>query len=110
MTLWANIYVHSHLGCGTDSVFYQFLKVSQIFQRHKSDAHKQDFEIKLNLTNGQAQNGVNFEFEIKFHLECHGRSPRKTIRTLSKVLYTNGPNLAILALMGPELLHRQASD
>ena len=23
-TLWANIYVHSHLGCGTDSVFISF--------------------------------------------------------------------------------------
>ena len=51
-TLWANIYVRSHVGCGTDSVFIRFLQVSQIFQRRKSDANKQDFENKLNLTSG----------------------------------------------------------
>ena len=49
-TLWANIYVRSHVGCGTDSVFIRFLQVSQIFQRRKSDANKHDFENKLNLT------------------------------------------------------------
>ena len=49
-TLWANIYVRSHAGCGTDSVFNPFLQGSQIFQRRKSDANKQDFENKLNLT------------------------------------------------------------
>ena len=49
-TLWANIYVRSHVGCGTDSVFIRFLQVSQIFQRRKSDANKHDFEKKLNLT------------------------------------------------------------
>ena len=30
--------------------FHPFLKVVQIFQKHKSDANKQDFETKLNLT------------------------------------------------------------
>ena len=30
--------------------FHPFLRVSLIFQRRKSDANKQDFEIKLNLT------------------------------------------------------------
>ena len=49
-TLWANIYVRSHVGCGTDSVFIRFLQVSQIFQRRKSVANKHDFENKLNLT------------------------------------------------------------
>ena len=109
-----------------------FMQVSQIFQRCKSDANKQDFENKLNLTcqaqstpktigiltkvfctsspnlvvlaqtgdellHGQAQNGVNFDFEVKFDLEGQGQSPPKTIGILTKVFYTFGPNLAILA-------------
>ena len=73
--------------------FHMFLQVSQIFQRRKSDANKRDFENKSNLTcqaqstpktigiltkvfctgdelsRGQAQNGVNFDFEVKFDLE-----------------------------------------
>ena len=92
--------------------FHPFLQVSQIFQRRKSDANKQDFENKLNLTShaqstpntigiltkvystsgpnlvalawtgdrssrGQAQNGVNFDFEVKFDLEGQGQSPPK---------------------------------
>ena len=43
-TLWVNIFVCSHLVCGTDSVFHMFVKVSPIFLRCKSDANKQDFE------------------------------------------------------------------
>ena len=92
--------------------FIRFLQVSQIFQRRKSDANKQDFENKLNLTGhaqltpkttgilnkvfsisgpylvaltwtgdelsrGQAQNGVNFDFEVKFDLGGQGQSPPK---------------------------------
>ena len=144
-TLWANIYVRSHVGCGTDSVFIRFLQVSQIFQRRKSDANKHDFENKWNLTcqaqstpktigiltkvfwtsgpnsaalswtddelsPGQAQNGVNFDFEGKFDLEGKGQSPRKTIGTLTKVFYIYGSNLVILAWTGLELSRGQASD
>ena len=144
-TLWANIYMRSHVGCGTDSVFIRFLQVSQIFQRRKSDANKHDFENKLNLTcqaqstpktigiltkvfwtsgpnsaalswtddelsPGQAQNGVNFDFEGKFDLEGKGQSPRKTIGTLTKVFYIYGSNLVILAWTGLELSRGQASD
>ena len=118
--------------------FHTFMQVSPIFQRRKSDANKQDFENKLNLTcqaqstpktigiltrvfctsgpnlvvlawtgdelsHGQAQNGVNFDFEVKFDLEGQGISPPKTIGILIKVFYTFGPNLAILAWTGPEL-------
>ena len=118
--------------------FIRFLQVSQIFQRRKSDANKQDFENKLNLTchaqstpkttriltklfstsdpnlvalawkgdelsHGQAQNGVNFDFEVKFDLESHGQSPPKTIGILTKVFYTYGPHLVILAWTGYEL-------
>ena len=46
---------------------------------------------------GQAQNGVNFDFEVKFDLEGQGQSPPKTIGILTKVFYTYGPNLLILA-------------
>ena len=56
------------------------------------------------------QNGVNFDFGVKFDLEGHGQSPppppppppkkkkkkKKTIRILTKVFYTYGRNLVIL--------------
>ena len=58
-------------------------------------------------TNSQAQNGVNFDFEVKFDLEGHGQSPPKTIGILTKAFYTF---VAILAWTGPELSHGQASD
>ena len=41
--------VRSHVGCGRVHQTL-LLHVPQIFQRRKSDANKQDFEIKLNLT------------------------------------------------------------
>ena len=87
-TLWANIYVRSHVGCGTD-FFSSVLQVSQIFQRCKSDAKKQDFENTLNLT-FQAQ------------------STHKTIMILTKVFWTFGPNSVVLAWKDEELSRRQA--
>ena len=45
----------------------------------------------------QAQNGVNFDFEVKFDVEGQGQSPPKTIGILTNVFYTYGPNLVILA-------------
>ena len=45
------------------------------------------------LSRGQAQNGVNFDFEVKFDLKSQGQSPPKTIGILTKVFYTYGPNL-----------------
>ena len=125
--------------------FIRFLHVSQIFQRRKSDANKQDFENKFNLTchaqsppktigiltkifctsgpnlvalawtgdelsRGQAQNRVNFDFEVKFDLEGQGQSPPKTIGILTKVFYIYGPNLVILADTGHELSRGQARD
>ena len=57
----------------------------------------------------QAQNGVTFDFEVKFDLEGQGQSPPKTIGILTKVFYTYGPNLAILAWTGDELSRGQAS-
>ena len=59
------------------------------------------------LSPGQAQNGVNFDFEVKFDLEGQGQSPPKTIGTLNKVFYTYSPNLVILAWMGDEWSRRQ---
>ena len=49
------------------------------------------------LWHGQAQNGVNFDFEVKFDLECQGISPPKTVGILTKVFYIYGPTLVILA-------------
>ena len=115
------------------------------FERRKSDANKQDFENKLNLTcqaqstpktigiltkvfctsgphlvvlartgdelsQGQAQNGVNFDFEVKFDLKGQGQSLPKTIGIITKVFYIYGPNLMILAQRGDELSRRQTRD
>ena len=46
---------------------------------------------------GQAQNGVNFYFDLKFDLEGQGRLPPKTKGILTKVFCIFGPNLVILA-------------
>ena len=119
----------------------RFLQVSQIFQRRKRDANKQDFVNILNLTcqaqstpktilikvfctsgpnlvvlarkgdelsHGQAPNGVNFDFEVKFDLEGQGQSLPKTIGILTKVFYIYGPNLVILAERSDELSRGQA--
>ena len=58
----------------------------------------------------QAQNGVTFDFEVKFDLKGQGQSPPKTIGILTKVFYTYGPNLVILGWTGDELSRGQASD
>ena len=58
-------------------------------------------------TNSQTQNGVNFDFEVKFDLEGQGQSPPKTKGILIKVFYTYGPNLVILAGTGDELSRGQ---
>ena len=128
------------MGCGRVHQTL-LLHVPQIFQRRKSDANKQNFEIKLNLTYQarsnpktfgiltkvfctygsnlvvlawtgdelscrQAQNGGNFD--IKFDLEGHGQTPKKTIGILTTVFYTYGTNLVILARTGDELSRGQA--
>ena len=62
------------------------------------------------LSRRQAQNGVNFDFEVKFDLEGQGQSPPKTIGILTKVFYIYGPNLVILAETGHELSRGQARD
>ena len=49
------------------------------------------------LSNGLAQNGVNFDFKVRFDLEVQGQSPQETIGILTKVFYISGPNLVILA-------------
>ena len=71
--------------------FICFLQVSQIFQRRKSDANKQDFENKLNLT-------------------CHAQSTPKTTGILTKVFSPSGPNLVALAWTGDELSREQAQN
>ena len=67
------------------------------------------------LSRRQAQNGVNFDFEVKFDLEGQGQSPppppqKKTIGILTKVFYIYGPNLVILAKTCHELSCGQACD
>ena len=53
-------------------------------------------------TTSQAQTWVNFDFEVKFDLKCHDQSTPKTIEILTKVVYTYGPSLMILASTGNE--------
>ena len=67
--------------------------------------------ISGELWHGQAQNGVNFDFGVQFDLEGQGQgqSPPKTLGILTKVFYTNCPNLVILAWTGVELSCGQAS-
>ena len=69
--------------------FIRFLQVSQILQRRKNDANKQDFENNLDLA-------------------CHAQSSPKTTGILTKVFSTSGPNLVALAWTGHELWRGQA--
>ena len=55
----------------------------------------------------QAQNGVNFDFDLKFDLEGQCWLPPKTIGTLTKVFCIFGPSLVILAWTADELSCRQ---
>ena len=61
-------------------------------------------------TNSQAQNGVNFDFQVQFDLEDHRQSPHKTIGILIKVFYISDPNLVILAWTVDELLDKLMID
>ena len=61
------------------------------------------------LSHGQAQNGVNFDFEVKFDLTGPGKSPPKTTAILTNDFYTYGPNLVILAWTGDDLSRGQGS-
>ena len=49
------------------------------------------------LWHGQSQNGVNFDFEVKFDIEGQCQSHPKTIGILTKVFYIYGQKLVILA-------------
>ena len=53
---------------------------------------------------GQAQNGVNFDFEIKFHLEGQDRLPQKTLRALTNDFCIFRLNLASLAWTVPRAI------
>ena len=55
----------------------------------------------------QAQNGVNFDFQVKFGLQGQGWLLPKTIGTLTKVFCNFGPNLVSLARTGDELSRGQ---
>ena len=48
------------------------------------------------LSCGEAQNGINLEFQVRFDLEDQGQSTPKTIGILTVLRFICGPNLAIL--------------
>ena len=54
--------------------------------------------------------GLNFDFGVQFDLEGQGQMSHKTIRILTKLFCTSGPNLVILAWTGDELSRGQARD
>ena len=60
-------YMRSRVGCGRVHQTMP-LHVPQIFQRHKSDANKQDLEIKLNLTNRAWSTPKNNRDQLPKHL------------------------------------------
>ena len=90
MKLWANIFVRSHLGCGTDSVFICFCRSHKYFK----DAKVMQINRILKI--------------VKFDMPS-SITP-KTIVILTKVFCTSGPNLVILVWRGDELSHRQAQN
>ena len=47
MTVWVNIFVHSHLGCGTDSVFILFGKSHKYFKDTKAMQISRILKISL---------------------------------------------------------------
>ena len=67
-------------------------------------------EILGDLSYGQIQNEVKFDFQVKFDLKGQGRSPPKRIGTLAEVFCTSGPKFVILPWTGDELSHGQAHD
>ena len=58
------------------------------------------------LSHGQVQNGVNFDFESKFDLEGKGQSPLKIIGILTKVFYTCVQNFGNPSLNGSRVIAR----
>ena len=58
------------------------------------------------LWGGQAQNWVNFEFQVEFDLEGQGQSTSNTVFTLTEVFCISDPNLIILAWAGVGELSR----
>ena len=59
---------------------------------------------------GQAQNEVNFDFQVKSDLEGQGRSLHKIKRILTNLFYTYERNFVILARTGHELSRGQVID
>ena len=45
---------------------------------------------------GQAQNGINLEMQVKFHIEDQSQSTAKTIGFLTVLRCITGPNVVIL--------------
>ena len=59
---------------------------------------------------GQAQNSVNFDFQVEFDLEGQGQSIPKTIGILPRMICMSCSNLVILAETSHKLSRGQARD
>ena len=64
---------------------------------------------QLCISSGGGTRKLDF-FKVKYDLEGQGQLPPKTIGILTKLFYTSGPNLVILAWMSYELWWRQAQN
>ena len=87
-TLWANIYVRSHVGCGTDffsSVFASLTNISKMQKRCKK---------------------TGFWKYVKFDISSSINPQNNS--DLNKVFWTSDPNSVVLAWKDEELSRRQA--
>ena len=46
--------------------------------------------IGVKFLQGQAQNGVHFDFGVQFDLQGQSQSPHKTIKILTELCFTSG--------------------
>ena len=89
-TLWANIYVRSHLGCGTDSVFIRFCKSHKYFKDAKAMQINRILKIRLiwHVKLNQSQNNRDLHQGILHLWSKFGGSSvngwRVTLRTSSQ--------------------------
>ena len=92
-----------------------FLKKLAILQEtlyttHLLEVLDKMYKYEMDPTRTVGAMGVqwNLDFKVKFDLEGQGPLPPKMIGILTKLIFTSGPNLVILAWTGDDLSSRQA--
>ena len=67
-----------------------------------------EVEVEIEVWCRKAHNEINIDFKLNLALKVKVNHPPKTTQILTKVFYTCGPNLVILAWTGHELSRRQS--